>query len=276
MTDLLRAIVLGVTEGATEFIPVSSTGHLILAGRLIGFAGPQAALFEIVIQLGAILAVVWNYRTVLSRWVHQAVVANEGTAAARQLFLGLAIAFAPAAIVGIAAHRWIIAHLFAPVTVGVALILGGAGILFVERFKPEPRVGEVTRIPRRVALAIGMVQLLSLIPGASRSGATIMGGLALGIARPQATEFSFLLAIPVMFAATGLAALEQLSAIRREDLWVFGVGFAAAFVSALLVIRWLLRFVAQHSFVGFAWYRIAIGLVTLVVLGLPGPALVAR
>lgn len=266
MTDLFRALVLGVTEGATEFIPVSSTGHLILVGHLIGFEGPRAAVFEIVIQLGAILAVVWNYRTLLIGWARQAVLAGERAAEARQLFTGLGIAFAPAAIIGVIAHRWIIAHLFSPVTVAVALILGGVGILVVERLKPEPRVNEVTRIPRRVALGIGMAQLLSLIPGVSRSGATIMGGLALGVARAPAAEFSFLLAIPVMFAATGLAALENLSVVHREDVWVFGVGFAAAFVSALIVIRWLLRFVARHSFVAFAWYRIAIGLVTLTAL----------
>lgn len=263
MTDLIRALVLGVVEGATEFIPVSSTGHLILVGHLIGFTGTRAALFEIVIQLGAILAVVWLYRATLVRWVHQAVVPQEGTADARRVFLSLLVAFLPAAVVGLATHRWITDHLFQPIVVAISLVLGGVAILAIERFGPVPRVDPVTNVGPRTAFGIGMAQVLSLIPGVSRAAATIMGGVALGVSRPASTEFSFLLAIPVMVAATGLAGLQSVSLLHRADVPVFAVGFVTAFATALVAIRALLRFVSHHSFVGFAWYRIALGVVFL-------------
>lgn len=266
MNDLLQATVLGIVEGATEFLPVSSTGHLILVGNAIGFTGERAALFEVVIQLGAILAVVWNYRTMLARLVRQAVFPQDGTTKARRLFRDLLVAFIPAAIAGLTGHKWITARLFNPAVVASSLIAGGFVILVIERFRPAPRAQTITEIPLRVALGIGLAQILSLIPGTSRAATTIIGGVALGVSRPAATEFSFLLAIPVMFAATGLAGIESMSTLSRADLPVFAVGFVTAFCAALIAIRALLRFVSHHSFVGFAWYRIALG--ALILIGL--------
>lgn len=270
MDDVIRAAILGVVEGATEFVPVSSTGHLIIVGHLIGFTGNRAALFDIVIQLGAILAVVWNYRAVLIRWVRDAIVRQDGTFAARRLWLDLLVAFLPAALAGLVLHRWITAHLFRPDVVAFALIGGGVVILVVERIRPTPRSESVTTIGWRTALGIGLAQVLSLIPGVSRAAATIIGGVALRVARPTATEFSFLLAIPVMFAATGLATVESVSLLSGADLIGFGVGFLTAFFSALVAIRWLLHFTARHTFVGFAWYRIFLGGLLLAIYGVPG------
>lgn len=267
MTDLIRAFILGIVEGATEFVPVSSTGHLILVGHLIGFTGERAALFEIVIQLGAILAVVWQYRKALIMWTLQARRADQGGGpGARRLLVGLILAFLPAAVVGLLSHRWITAHLFSPLVVACALIAGGIAMLVIERKRPAASVHEVTTIPPRVAIGIGFAQVLSLIPGVSRSAATIMGAIALGVDRPVAAEFSFLLAIPVMFAATGLGALESASLLHQGDALIFAVGFVTAFMSALVALRLLLRFVSTHSFVGFAWYRIVLGAIMLVVL----------
>ena len=266
MNELIRATILGIVEGATEFIPVSSTGHLIVTGHWLGFTGPRAALFEIVIQLGAILAVVWQYRAMLTRMVRDIVVVNEETPAARRLALTIAIAFVPAAGIGFFVHDWITENLFRPITVAWALVLGGIAMLAVERWKPEPRVHATPEIPLRLALGIGFAQVLSLFPGVSRSAATIMGGMSLGLARPQATEFSFLLAIPIMFAATGLGLVTGRDLLRAEDLPVFAVGFVTAFLSALVAIRFLLRLVAKYSFASFAWYRIIFGGMLLVAL----------
>jgi undecaprenyl-diphosphatase len=260
LADIFRAIVLGIVEGATEFIPVSSTGHLIIAGHFLGFTGEKAAVFEIVIQLGAILAVVWQFRQMLLRTVRDL----PSDPAARRLVVALLIAFLPAAIVGIIIHDWITSTLFKPGVVVVSLIVGGFVILIIERLHPKPRAASVGEISFRVALGIGLAQCLSLVPGVSRSGATIMGALALGVGRPAATEFSFLLALPVMFGASALELYSNRELLSLADFPVFAVGFVTSFVAALLVIRFLLRFVAGHTFKGFAWYRIAFGALLLV------------
>lgn len=258
-TDILRAALLGLLEGATEFIPVSSTGHLILAGHAIGFVGQRADVFEIFIQLGAILAVVWQYRAFLLRTVGDAVRVSES----RRFIVALFIAFLPAAIIGLATHHWITNHLFTPRVVIGALIVGGVAILAIEHWRPAPRMQTVLQIGFGTALGIGIAQVFALVPGVSRSGATIMGALLLGVARPAAAEFSFLLAIPVMFAATLLSLAGNLGVLSASDIPVFATGFVVSFVTALIVIRWLIRFVSHRSFDIFAWYRIAFGLLLL-------------
>ena len=259
-TDILRAAILGLVEGATEFIPVSSTGHLILAGHAMGFVGQRADVFEIFIQLGAILAVVWQYRAFLARTIGDAVRIPES----RRFIVALLIAFLPAAIIGLATHHWITDHLFTPRVVIAALILGGIAILAIERWRPAPRMETVLQIGFGTALGIGIAQVFSLVPGVSRSGATIMGALLVGVARPAAAEFSFLLAIPVMFGATFLSLAGNLGLLSASDIPVFATGFVVSFVTALVVIRWLIRFVSHRSFDVFAWYRIAFGLLLLV------------
>jgi undecaprenyl-diphosphatase len=257
--EILRAAVLGLVEGVTEFIPVSSTGHLILAGHAMHFVGRRADAFEIFIQLGAILAVVWQYRTFILRVIREGI---RGGPSGR-FIVALFIAFLPAAIIGLATHRWITDHLFTPAVVIGALIAGGVVILAIERWRPQPRVESVLQIGFLTALGIGIAQVFSLVPGVSRSGATIMGAILLGVARPAAAEFSFLLAIPVMFGATLLGLAEVRDILSPADIPVFATGFVVAFVSALVVIRWLIRFVSHRSFDIFAWYRIAFGLVLL-------------
>lgn len=258
----MRAAVLGLVEGVTEFIPVSSTGHLILAGHAMGFVGRRADAFEIFIQLGAILAVVWEYRSFLWRVAGDSVRVPES----RHFLLAVFIAFLPAAIIGLATHHWITDHLFTPRIVIGALIIGGVVILAIEHWRPSPRFDSVLQISFATALGIGIAQVFSLIPGVSRSGATIMGALLLGVARPAAAEFSFLLAIPVMFAATLLGLFEVRDILTAADIPVFATGFVLAFVSALIVVRWLIRFVSHRSFDVFAWYRIAFGLVLVALL----------
>ena len=257
--DILRAMVLGLVEGATEFIPVSSTGHLILAGHAMGFVGARADAFEIFIQLGAILAVVWQYRAFLMRVIRDGLRGGESG----RFIVALLIAFLPAAIVGVLTHHWITDHLFTPIVVAGALIAGGLAILAIEHWRPQPRFDSVLRIGFATALGIGIAQVFSLIPGVSRSGATIMGALLLGVARPAAAEFSFLLAIPVMFGATLLGVAGNRDILSAADIPVFATGFIVAFASALVVVRWLIRFVSHRSFDVFAWYRIAFGLVLL-------------
>lgn len=256
---LLKATVLGLVEGATEFIPVSSTGHLIVVSDWLGFQGERAKTFDIFIQLGAILAIVWLYRVRLARTI----LAARHDPLSRRFLRNLLIAFLPAAVVGFLAHDWIKAELFNPTVVAVALVAGGILILLIERWGPTPRVTEVTEVPARTAWGIGLAQVLSLIPGTSRSGATIMGGYALGLSRTAATEFSFFLAIPVMLAATAYDLLKSWSTLFPADAPVFAVGFIVSFVSALVVVRAFLSYVSHHSFSTFAWYRIAFGIVVL-------------
>ena len=259
---LAKAALLGLLEGVTEFIPVSSTGHLILASHWLGDAGETAKTFDIFIQLGAILAIVWLYRARLARVVMDAGTRPES----RRFLLNLLIAFLPAAIVGFLAHDWIKARLFSPEVVAVALLLGGVLILLIERVQPRTRVELVDDVPPPTALGIGLAQVLSLIPGTSRSGATIMGGYALGLSRRAATEFSFFLSIPVMFAATLYDLLKSRGALSVTDAPAFAVGFVVAFLSATIVVKAFLGYVSGHSFAVFAWYRIALGGVLLFLL----------
>jgi undecaprenyl-diphosphatase len=256
---LLKAAVLGLVEGATEFIPVSSTGHLIVVGSWLGLLDERAKTFEIFIQLGAVLAIVWLYRARLGG----AVLAARHEPQSRRFLGNLIIAFLPAAVVGFLTHGWIKARLFNPMVVAVALVAGGLLILLIERWAPAPRISNVTEVPPRTALGIGVAQVLSLIPGTSRSGATIMGGYALGLSRLAATEFSFFLAIPVMLAATGYDLLKSWSTLVTADVPMFAVGFIVSFLSALVVVRAFLSYVSHHGFSAFAWYRIAFGIVVL-------------
>jgi len=256
---LLIAIVLGLVEGITEFLPVSSTGHLIVAGSLLGFSGPRAATFEIVIQVGAILAVVWHYRVVLRELVGRCFTSD----AERRLSGNLVLAFLPAALVGVVLHHWIKDHLFTPVTVAAAFIAGGIIILLIEWLRPVAVTAEVRAISARQALGIGCAQVLALIPGTSRSAATILGGYTLGLSRPAATEFSFLLAIPTLLAAAAYDIFKSRHLFTVADLPMFLVGIIVSFIAALIVIRSFLRYVQRHSFRAFAWYRIAFGALIL-------------
>ncbi|HEY8117815.1 MAG TPA: undecaprenyl-diphosphate phosphatase [Methylophilaceae bacterium] len=256
---LLKAFILGIVEGTTEFLPVSSTGHLIIVGDLLNFNDEKGKVFEIVIQLGAILAVLWQYR---AKFAH--LVANlSKEAASQKLALNLAIAFMPAAIVGLAFHHAITQYLFSPITVALALIVGGVAILFIEKNLPVVDTHSVDDMDWKHALKIGCAQCLALFPGVSRAGATIMGGLLFGLSRQAATEFSFFLAIPIMFAATGLDLVKSGSMLSMQDIGIFAVGFITAFVSALIAVRVLIRYVSQHDFRRFAWYRIVFGLLVL-------------
>jgi undecaprenyl-diphosphatase len=257
----LKAAILGLVEGATEFIPVSSTGHLILAGRWLGFEGETAITFEIFIQLGAILAVLWLFRAKVFGALAQA----GSSPVARRFLLNLFIGFLPAAVLGFLIHDFITERLFTPRVVALTMVLGGIAILCIERWHRPADTESVDDLSHAKALGIGLAQCLSLIPGVSRSGATIMGALALGTSRVAATEFSFFLAIPVMFAATGYELLGNLDALTIADLPVFAIGFAISFLSAVVVVRAFLGFVSRHSFVPFAWYRILFGVVLLAV-----------
>jgi undecaprenyl-diphosphatase len=265
MTDanLITAAILGIVEGLTEFLPVSSTGHLIVAGSLLGYTGERAKLFEIVIQAGAILAVCWEYRVKL----FQVLAGIFSDRSAQRFAVNLVLAFLPAAIIGLALSGAIKARLFAPVPVASAFIVGAFIILWVERWqRAHPRaarIDSVDDIRWADALKIGFAQALALIPGTSRSGATIIGAMVFGLSRRAATEFSFFLAIPTLFAATGYEFVKNRHLLAGGDLSMVGVGFVTAFVSAFFVVRGLLRYVAHHDFVPFAWYRIAFGLVIL-------------
>jgi undecaprenyl-diphosphatase len=256
---LLKAFILGLVEGVTEFLPISSTGHLIIAGDLLNFNDEKGKVFEIVIQLGAILAVCWEYRAKLG---HVAVTAfSEKTS--QRLLINLTLAFLPAAVLGLTFHHQINDYLFKPLTVACTLILGGIAILIIERFAPQADTTTVDNMDWKHALKIGFAQTLALIPGVSRSGATILGGVIFGLSRQAATEFSFFLAIPIMFAATAFEMVSYRNLLSWQDFDLFAVGFITAFISALLVIKIFIRFVAKHDFTGFAWYRIVFGAAVL-------------
>ena len=263
LTDLLNAIVLGLVEGLTEFLPISSTGHLIIAGSLLGFVGDRAKVFEIAIQSGAMLAVVWEYR---ARFGH-AIAGIASDPAARRFAANLVIAFVPAAALGFVLGKHIKALLFHPVPVAIAFIAGALVILWAERrqrARPESvRVTDVDAMTWRDALKVGLAQAFALIPGTSRSGATIIGGMLFGLSRKVATEFSFFLAVPTLVAAGAYSLWKDRALLSAADLPMFAVGFVVSFVSALLCIRWLIRYVSRHDFLPFVWYRIAFGLVVL-------------
>src|ERR1700704_2260520 len=266
MTDanLLIAAILGVVEGVTEFLPVSSTGHLIVAGSLLNYTGDKAKLFEIVIQAGAILAVCWEFR----RKLIGVAAGLFSDRAAQRFAINLVIAFLPAAILGLAFGRVIKAHLFAPVPVASAFVVGALVILWAERRQRRNpgtvRIESVDQMRWSDALKIGIAQAFALIPGTSRSGATIIGGMLFGLSRRAATEFSFFLAVPTLVAAGGYDFWKNRALFDSGDLGMFAVGSAAAFVSAFLCVRWLLRYIATHDFTPFAWYRIAFGVAVLV------------
>lgn len=256
---LLKALILGIVEGLTEFLPISSTGHLILAGDLLNFNDDRGKLFEIVIQSGAILAVVWEYRRRLLGVARG--LAHD--AAARRFVLNLFIAFLPLAILGLSFGKAIKAHLFNPIAVAMTFILGAFVILWAERRQHVVRIQRVEDMQVRDALKLGIAQAFALIPGTSRSGATIIGGLLFGLSRQAATEFSFFLAIPTLGVATVYQLYKERALLSADDLGMWAVGFVSAFVSAFLCVRWLLRFISSHDFVPFAWYRIAFGLLVL-------------
>jgi len=257
-----HALLLGVVEGLTEFLPISSTGHLILVSDLLGLNDEKGKVFDIVIQLGAILAVCWEYRARFAR-------AFSGLArdpVQQRFAANLFVAFLPAAIVGLAFQSQIKAYLCNPITVAVALVVGAIAIFAIERWYKRhgaPRVNAVDEMTWADALKVGLAQCLSLIPGTSRSGATIMGGMVFGLSRQAATEFSFFLSVPIMFAATGYQVVKYRDVLAAGDLAPFAVGFVVSFLSALLAVRGLIRYVARHDFNAFAWYRIALGAVVL-------------
>ena len=250
-TSLLYALILGVVEGVTEFLPISSTGHLILVGDLLGANDERWNVFNIVIQTGAMLAVVWEYR---ARFFRIDIA----------LYRNLLVAFLPAAVFGLLFSKIIKGYLFHAVPVALAFIVGGIIILLVER-KPrtQSRVESVSDMTWLDALKVGFAQCFALIPGTSRSGATIIGGMLFGLSRKAATEFSFFLAVPTLMAAGAYDLLKHRALFSTADLPMFGVGSVTAFVSAFVVVRWLIRYVATHDFKPFAWYRIAFGLVVL-------------
>ena len=256
---LLQALILGLVEGFTEFLPISSTGHLILAGDLLDFNDERGKLFEIVIQSGAILAVAWEYRQRFAR----VLAGLPGDPVARRFVANLAIAFMPLAVLGLLFGKTIKAHLFAPVPVALAFIVGAFVILWAERREHSITVQSVDDIGPLDALKLGFAQACALIPGTSRSGATIIGGLFCGLSRRAATEFSFFLAVPTLTAATLYQLWKERYLLSADDLGLWIVGFISAFVSAFLCVRWLLRYIMTHDFTLFAWYRIVFGVIVL-------------
>ena len=256
---LAKALILGIVEGLTEFLPISSTGHLILAGDLLGFNDEKAKIFELVIQTGAMLAVVWEYRHKF--W---SVLRGLGSDSVAQRFVAnLAVAFMPAALLGLAFGGHIKALLFKPVPVAIAFIVGGFVILWAERRSHRITVESVDDMRWQDALKVGVAQAFALIPGTSRSGATIIGGLLFGLSRRAATEFSFFLAVPTLIAAGAYDFYKHRALFDAHDLDLFAVGTVSAFVSAFLCVRWLLRYIMRHDFSLFAWYRIVFGGVVL-------------
>ncbi|MDK2126429.1 undecaprenyl-diphosphate phosphatase [Parachitinimonas caeni] len=257
---VIKALLMGLVEGLTEFLPISSTGHLILAGEMLNFLDKSKRdVFEIFIQLGAILAVCWEYRSKLWRVGTQL----GHDASAQRFVFNVMVAFLPAAVLGLLFSSQIKAVLFQPVPVAIAFIVGGVIILWAERREHTVVVHSVDSMRIRDALKVGLAQCLALIPGTSRSGATIIGGLLFGLSRNAAAEFSFFLAIPTLSAASLYSLWKHRHGLSMDDLFVFSLGFVAAFVSALIGVRALLRFISNHTFTVFAWYRIVFGIVVL-------------
>ena len=258
---LVKAALMGIVEGLTEFLPISSTGHLILAGSLLGFDDEKSKVFDIAIQTGAIFAVVIVY------WqrVRETLAGLASDRKAQRFALNVLIAFVPAVILGLLFGKAIKAHLFTPLVVASTFILGGFVILWAERRAPTAvRVDSVDAMTPWDALKVGLVQCLAMIPGTSRSGATIIGGMLLGLSRQAATEFSFYLAIPTLIGAGAYSLYKERALLSAADIPLFAVGLVFSFVSAWLCVRWLLRYIATHTFVAFAWYRIGFGIVVLV------------
>jgi undecaprenyl-diphosphatase len=259
----IKAIIMGLVEGFTEFLPISSTGHLILMGSLLDFTGQKSVVFKIVIQAGAMLAVVWEYRERIARLFQ----GLRSDPVQQRFARNVVIAFVPAAVAGVLFSSAITELLFYPVPVAIALVLGGILILYVERrnrLRPTAaRVETVDDMSALDALKVGLAQSFALIPGTSRSGSTIIGGMLFGLSRKAATEFSFFLAMPTMLGATVYSVVKERALLSAADLPLFGLGFFAAFISAFLCVRWLLRYISSHDFTVFAWYRIVFGILVL-------------
>ena len=260
---LVKAAIMGLVEGFTEFLPISSTGHLILAGALLGFDDDKAKVFDIAIQTGAIFAVILVY------WqkIRDTVATLPGSKLSQRFAINVLIAFTPAVVLGLLFGNAIKANLFNPVVVASTFIIGGFIILWAEkRHEKNPQLAAIQDVDQMThldALKVGLVQCLAMIPGTSRSGATIIGGMLLGLSRKAATDFSFYLAIPTLIGAGAYSLYKERGLLSMADVPMFGVGLVVSFISAWLCIRWLLKFIATHSFVGFAYYRIAFGLIVL-------------
>ena len=256
----IQAAIMGIVEGLTEFLPISSTGHLILAGSLLGFTGEKVKVFEIAIQTGAIFAVILVYWPRLRDTARGITTSRQ----AQRFALNVLVAFLPAVVLGLAFGKAIKAHLFTPQVVASTFILGGLVILWVERrLKPAVRIRSIDEMTALDALKVGLAQCLALVPGTSRSGATIIGGMLFGLSRQAATEFTFFLAIPTLIGAGAYSLVKERAMLSAADLPLFAIGLVFSFLSAWLCVRWLLRYVATHDFVPFAWYRIAFGLLIL-------------
>lgn len=258
---LIKAAIMGVVEGLTEFLPISSTGHLILAGSLLGFDDAKAKVFDIAIQTGAIFAVILVY------WqkIRSTVVALPSSRQAQRFALNVFIGFLPAVVLGLLSGKYIKAHLFTPVVVATTFILGGFVILWAEkRQSAHVRVQTVDEMTPLDALKVGLVQCLAMIPGTSRSGSTIIGGMLMGLSRQAATDFSFFLAIPTLIGAGVYSLYKERALLSMADIPMFATGLIFSFISAWLCVRWLLRYIASNSFVPFAWYRIVFGIIVLV------------
>jgi undecaprenyl-diphosphatase len=274
MNEIIIAVVLGIVEGITEFLPISSTGHLILASHVLQFTDDRANTFNIFIQLGAILAVFGYYRRRIWNLIRLAFQARPASAEAGELsqpqairfIAAVLLAFLPAAMIGYWAHDAIEAMLFAPKVVALALIAGGVAIILIEKFRPQQVTATMEQVSWRQAVAVGLAQCLALIPGVSRSGSTIMGGVVARLDHAAAAEFSFFLAIPTMVSATLYSLLKKWSMLSREDLLVFAVGLVVSMIVAWLVIAAFMAFIKRHSFEAFGWYRIVFGLALLAVL----------
>jgi undecaprenyl-diphosphatase len=257
---LVKAAVMGIVEGLTEFLPISSTGHLILAGSLLGFDDAKAKVFDIAIQTGAIFAVILVY------WqkIHSTVVALPRQPKARRLAINVVIGFLPAVVLGLIFGKMIKAHLFTPVVVASTFIIGGFIILWAEKRPPgSVRIEHVDDMTMWDALKVGLVQCFAMIPGTSRSGSTIIGGMLLGLSRQAATDFSFFLAIPTLIGAGAYSLYKERALLSAADIPLFAVGLVFSFLSAWLCVRWLLKYISTHDFIPFAWYRIAFGIVVL-------------
>jgi undecaprenyl-diphosphatase len=263
LTLIWKTLLIGVVEGLTEFLPVSSTGHIILAERLLDFQGPPGKVFEIVIQLGAILAVCLLYH--MKIWTTVQGVLRREKAAVR-FAAAIVIAFLPAAVVGVIAHKYIKSMLFDPTVVAVALIVGGIAILVIERYAQRPRIKSLDEVDLKTALLVGLCQCLAMVPGVSRAGATIMGARVFRVDRATAAEFSFFLAMPTMLGATVYDLYKNWSLLSWDHGGIIALGFVAAFVTAMVVVSAFVRFISRHGFGVFAWYRIAVGSLALIFL----------
>ncbi|QTT89071.1 undecaprenyl-diphosphate phosphatase [Pseudomonas chlororaphis] len=255
----VQALILGIVEGLTEFLPISSTGHQIIVADLLNFGGERAMAFNIIIQLGAILAVVWEFR----RKILDVVTGLPAQRNAQRFTINLLIAFLPAVVLGVIFADLIHEYLFNPITVATALVVGGVIMLWAERRQHEIHANTVDEINWKDALKVGFAQCLAMIPGTSRSGSTIIGGLLFGLSRKTATEFSFFLAMPTMVGAAVYSGYKYRNLFQPDDLPVFAIGFITSFIFAMIAVRGLLKFIASHSYAAFAWYRIAFGLVIL-------------